>query len=381
MELLKPETPEELAEALLSAASAGQSITLGGAFSKNGMAGPLPDSGVRISTAGLNRVLKYEPRDLTISVEAGMPYMELTRILAANGQMIPLDPPFFADSTVGGVLAANTCGPRRRLYGTPRDMVIGMKFATVEGKLVQAGGMVVKNVAGLDMAKLMIGSFGTLAAIAVANFKLTPAPPFSRSFALAFDSCAEAVAARDGVLHGVLQPAAIDLLNPEASALLGRSGYQLILQAGGNKQVMERYARDLAGAEVLEAEAEKDLWRKIRNFTPDFLRSRPDGAVVRASCSLSQVGAVMDAVHGPVLARAGNGVCYGYFSDCQAAGAWVEDAARRLWRPVIEFSPEDRKRELNLWPCPGDDLAVMKKVKHMFDPGNLLNPGRLYGRI
>ena len=80
--------------------------------------------------------------------------------------MLPLDPPWLRESTVGGVIAANLSGPRRRLYGTARDMIIGMTFATLEGKLIKSGGMVVKNVAGLDMAKLMIGSFGTLAAIA-----------------------------------------------------------------------------------------------------------------------------------------------------------------------------------------------------------------------
>ena len=100
-------------------------------------------------------------------------------------------------ATVGGVIAANSSGPRRRLYGTARDLVIGMKFATLEGKLVKSGGMVVKNVAGLDMAKLMIGSFGTLAAIAVVNFKLQPMPEVERSFLLPFDSAAAAIAARN----------------------------------------------------------------------------------------------------------------------------------------------------------------------------------------
>ena len=130
----------------------------------------------------MNRILQYEPRDLTISVEAGLPWADLTSYAGGERQMIPLDPPFADRATVGGVVAANTSGPRRRLYGTVRDVVIGMKFATLEGKLVQSGGMVVKNVAGLDMAKLMIGSFGTLAAIAVVNFKLAPAPPATRTF-------------------------------------------------------------------------------------------------------------------------------------------------------------------------------------------------------
>ena len=90
-----------------------------------------------------------------------MRFAELEGVLAGHRQMLPLDPGWAADSTVGGVVAANLSGPRRRLYGTARDMIIGMTFVTLEGKLISSGGMVVKNVAGLDMAKLMIGSFGT----------------------------------------------------------------------------------------------------------------------------------------------------------------------------------------------------------------------------
>src|SRR3984893_10775611 len=148
----------------------------------------------------MGRILQYEPRDLTISVEAGMRYSDLSNVLAQNRQMIPLDPPFANNATIGGILAANNSGPRRRLYGTARDLVIGMKFATLEGKLVQSGGMVVKNVAGLDMGKLMIGSFGTLAAIAVVNFKLTPSPEVERSFLLPFETLAAAIAARNRIL-------------------------------------------------------------------------------------------------------------------------------------------------------------------------------------
>src|SRR5664280_1127975 len=107
---------------------------------------------------------------------------------------------------VGGVISANCSGPRRRLYGTARDLVIGMQLATLEGKLVQSGGMVVKNVAGLAMAKLMIGSFGTLAAITVVNFKVVPMPETERSFVLPFDSAAGAVAARDRILNSALLP-------------------------------------------------------------------------------------------------------------------------------------------------------------------------------
>src|SRR5580693_5859098 len=161
---------------LHSSAAPHRSIELYGANSKRFMAGPVAPAIVRISTAGMKRILKYEPRDLTISVEAGIPYVELTRELAKNGQMIPLAGPYSSEATIGGTVAANISESRRRGYGTARDLVIGMEFATLEGKLVRSGGMVVKNVAGLDMGKLMLGSSATLAAITTVNFKLLPIP-------------------------------------------------------------------------------------------------------------------------------------------------------------------------------------------------------------
>ena len=142
-----PESPEDLAETMGWAGARHRTIQLGGHFSKRLMGGPVAAADMTISTAAMNGVRQYEPRDLTISVEAGISYCEVSRLLAEHHQMIPLDPPFSDTATIGGVLAANSSGPRRRLYGTARDLVIGMQFATLEGKLVQSGGMVVKNVA------------------------------------------------------------------------------------------------------------------------------------------------------------------------------------------------------------------------------------------
>ncbi len=180
-----------------------RTIRLGGCFSKDRLGGAVVPADATVSTSSMRRVLQYEPHDLTISVEAGMPFRELEKLLASNRQMLPLDPPW-PESTVGGVVAANLSGPRRRLYGTARDMIIGMTFATLEGKLIRSGGKVVKNVAGLDMAKLMVGSFGTLAAIAIVNFKVFPMPEGSRTFVMNFTTAAEAFAERDRILRSVL---------------------------------------------------------------------------------------------------------------------------------------------------------------------------------
>ena len=384
MGVLAPSTPAELADALRGAAAAGNTIELAGSGSKRRMAGPVEPAGVAITTVCLRGVLQYEPRDLTISVGAGLPWGELTRLLGEHGQMIPLDPPFASSATVGGVIAANCGGPRRRLYGTARDVVIGMQFATLEGKLVQTGGMVVKNVAGLDMAKLMIGSFGTLAAIASVNFKLTPLPEGERTFLLAFDSLEAADRARLEILKSQLQPAAIDLLNPAAGATLGNRAWLLALRTGGNPAAVDRYECEFVrfgDPLAFEGREQQTIWQHIEDFTPGFLQQHEDGAVVRASCTLKLVADVMAAFPGPAIARAGSGICYGYFEQAEAAAEWMAGAVRRGWKAVIEFSPERHKGSMELWPSPGGDFELMKRVKQLFDPGNLLNRGRLYRRI
>ncbi len=372
---MTPHTPEELAASLAEAAGRKSTITLGGRFSKNRMAGPVPISDVTITTAGLRRVIDYEPKDLTISVEAGLPFAELTRLLAENRQMIPLDPPFAAQATAGGVVASNCSGPRRRaLYGTARDLVIGMTFATLEGKLVKSGGTVVKNVAGLDMGKLMIGSFGTLAAMAVLNFKVLPMPPVERLFLLTFETLDAAIGARDKLLTGVLQPSSVDLLNPQASAVLGWKGYTLAIDVAGNAAVVARYEKELRElGDCRAAEAASP----IPEFTPWFLATHPAAAVVRISSTLAQLGTVMKGLAGPAVARAANGVCYAYFDSAAVAAEMVAKTPNA----IMEFTPEAQKPALNLWPSPGPDFELMKRIKNMFDPEHLLNRGRLYSQL
>src|ERR1700680_1357268 len=322
-----PRSPQELASRLVEANSKRQSITVCGNSTKTLMGGPIQDSDTTITTSCLNRVLEYDPRDLVVSVEAGISYRELSRLLAGHRQMIPLDPPFWDRATIGGLVAANTSGPRRRLYGSARDLVIGSAFATLEGKLIRSGGLVVKNVAGLDMAKRMIGLFGTLAAIAVVNFRVHPTPEGTRTFVQQFDQIAGVMAARNQVLQSRLQPTAIDILKSSA-------GYQLLIQAAGSRRVLDRYSREFEGAQALEGEEEEVLWQKIRELTPQFLVEHEDAAVMRVSCALSDVGRVLESLPAPALARAGSGVCYGYFAR---ASEIVDSPGGKR---VIEFAPQ-----------------------------------------
>ena len=288
-----PATPEELRDALRSASASRRTIELFGGNSKHLMAGPVAPADVHVSTAGLKRLLQYEPRDLTVSVESGMPFSDLNALLARNGQMIPLDGPYCDSATVGGVVAANISGARRRHYGTARDLVIGMKFATLDGKLVQSGGMVVKNVAGLDMAKLMIGSFGTLAAIASVNFKLTPRPAVARTILFTFDDLRAAFEVRDAAIRGVLNPVAVEILNPILSAQFGLKNFTLAMLFAGNEAVIERSAREasaLGPARSPGVDEEQRFWNSLHSVTPPFLEKFREGAVVRVSTTLAECG-------------------------------------------------------------------------------------------
>ncbi len=380
--MVQPASAQALADALLLAASQRKTIELGGNFTKRAGAGPVPRTDVTLSTSQLNRVLAYEPRDLTISVEAGITYAELTRVLAPHRQMIPLDPPFSEKATIGGIVASNSSGPRRRLFGTARDLVIGMTFATVEGKLIQSGGMVVKNVAGLDMAKLLIGSWGTLAAMTSVNFKLTPIPAIQCTMLLGVDSPAAAFEIRDKVIRSVLQPSAVDYISLRAAAELGYKKALLAVEFGGNQAVIARCRREMLqwGEPVeLDPEEAKQFWDRIQNFTSAFLQTYRGGVVLRISTTLSGMCEAIQSLEEPVIARAASGVIYAYFSLSLSAAKWM--TAHPRWTSIMEYSPAVEKENLPLWPAPGSEIEMMKRVKEMFDPHNLLNRGRYYGHF
>jgi glycolate oxidase FAD binding subunit len=377
----QPTTPQALAEAMQAASAVGRNIQLGGAFTKNSMGGALPADPVVLSTAGLRRVLRYEPGDLTLSVEAGLPFAAIRELLAGQRQMLPLDPPWSNAATIGGVVASNTHGPRCRLYGSVRDLVIGMSLATLDGRIVETGGMVVKNVAGLDVQKLMIGSFGTLAAITSVNFKLAPMPPATRTFRLSSPQWPVLAEARDRVLGGVLQPAAVEMLNARAAARCGLTDATLLVRAGGSERVLARYQKELEPFEPIDGGREAALWEALEEFTPRYLAETPNGCVLKVRTTLDKVTKVMASLPEAGLARAATGVVHGYFATPGHARAWLDRHRPESGPALLEAGPETERARQSCWAAPGDDFSLMQRLKALFDPDNRLNPGRLYGRL
>ena len=204
--------------------------------------------GEDLTVAGLNRILEHDPGDLTCTVEAGVRLSALRDALAASGQRLSLDPP--GDPTIGALLARNLSGPLRHRFGAPRDLVLGATLVLADGTIASAGGKVVKNVAGYDLARLMCGSEGRLALIARASFKLHPLPRATGTLVVETDDAAGVVGK---LLGSQLQPSALDVLHPGRVAVLFEGSERAVA-------AQVRATRALVGGD----EADMSLWDESR---------------------------------------------------------------------------------------------------------------------
>ena len=151
------------------------------------------------------------------------------------------------------------------------------------------------------------------------------------------------------------------------------------MEFGGNAAVIERSRRDLfAWGEPVEQGPHEaaGIWNRIRNFTTAYLEDEKSAAVVRISTTLTGLREVLESLEVPAIARAGTGVVYAYFSQPKLAAKWMAEHAR--WTSVMEYTAAAEKERLELWPSPGSEIEIMRRVKEMFDPHNLLNRGRYY---
>jgi len=349
-----------------------------------------------ISLRRMNALKQYGPADLTASMQAGLTLEALSAALEPHRQWLPLGAPLPSRSTMGGIVAANTSGPFRQFYGTARDMVIGLRFATVEGKLVKSGGMVVKNVAGYDMAKLLIGSMGTLGVITDVNVRTFPRPATETTL-LAFDSAEAALECRSAIMKSVLTPMALDLLDRTSLALAGvpplRPAFVLAIEYGGVEAVIERNRKELAtlgrAAGVLETVTlaggnEQTFWRGVCDLPARFAESWPDGMRMKLSSTLQAMTPLLQGLSGQaggkisIVARAGCGITYLYANggDLSACCKGMRERAASLGaHAVVERAPFTLFSPLERWGPRRDDYPAMLKLKQAFDPNAILNPG------
>ncbi|HYR94554.1 MAG TPA: FAD-binding protein, partial [Methylomirabilota bacterium] len=262
------------AETLGRASTERRTVRVRGAGTKDYL-GDLAPTDIVLETAALSGVVAHVPADLTVTVAAGTPLAELQRALAQHGQTLPLDPPHGDRATIGGVVAANSSGFRRARYGGVRDLLIGTTTALADGSVARAGGRVVKNVAGYDMNKLLVGSLGTLGVITECTFKVLPMPAATAGIRARFTRAADAFAAADAIARTPARAAAL--------VVEGSDTWQLLVVAEGAASAVERTMTIVANAAEARGSAERDPDIE-RGLAP--MRELPgtaDGILVRAS--------------------------------------------------------------------------------------------------
>lgn len=321
----------------------------------------------------LNLLREHTWQDMTCTVEAGCPWSSLQSGLAQHGQYVALDPLWPERATVGGIVATNDSGALRLRYGGLRDLIIGMTVVLADGTIAHTGGKVVKNVAGYDLHKLMIGAFGTLGVITSVNFRLHAMPKCTRSFAVSATAAEPLGKLMLKLLHAQLSTVAIQLRGTA-------KGFELETQLASLAEVLHTQAA------ALEAMAQSEGLTSLA-AAPEVWNARQQrmaqDLVCKATMLPSEIARFAERVRG-----------LGGESVTQATGimiagfpATAAEGLRPLRRDLEEASgslmvlkqPADAK--LDCWGTPPDSLPLMREIKRRFDPEGILNPGRFLGHI
>lgn len=396
----RPGSLAEASEVLRRAAAESARVLFLGGGTELSIGAPPAGVEVVLGTERLERIVEHAPLDQIVIAEAGVRLAALQVLLARSGQMLALDPPWASRATLGGLVASNAFGPRRTRYGSIRDLIIGVSLLRADGTEARGGGKVVKNVAGFDLPKLMVGSLGTLGLIATVTFRLHPLPE-SQGTVLFGDLDAEGV--RRVVLalrQAQLEPGAVAALVHEGGDDLGvrfDGRFELGIRfegfdAGVQQQasrLLELGTRQGWGAELLGGEAARAFWARH-----DRAREAPAGFRAKLAAQPMELERVANAALGsffPALEHP-RAVCYPTLGlafvagDVRAAGPVITavNAAREALTGgsvVLHAAPPEVRAGVNVWGPPPPGLALMAQVKDRLDPGRRLAPGRFVGGL
>lgn len=390
-EVFEPGSVAEAAEVMQACARGGRRVAFLGGGTDVGVGAPPRALDALVRTGRLDRIVEHAPADQIVVAEAGLPLAALQRALAAHGQRLALDPPLAERATVGGVVAANACGPLRTRYGTARDLIIGVTVVRADGVAARGGGKVVKNVAGFDLPRLLVGSLGTLGLVATATFRLHPLPEASATVAVEGPSPDEARALAVGLREAQLDPAAAALL-AEGGAL--RLGVRFEGFGPGVRQQAERLAglatRAGLRAAILDEAGAAALWgRQEALRTSGDVRIRlgaPPSALPRlVPALLEPLGAALGAAWASLDPVVGSGFAGGAASEAGAAAAALgraRAAVEGLGGTVsLAAAPAGVRAGFDAWGPPPPALEVMRRLKARLDPDGRLAPGRFVGGL
>jgi glycolate oxidase FAD binding subunit len=431
--VISPASPEQIT-AVMEYASANELVVVpAGGFTHQHTGSIAEKIDILLRTERLKAVEHYDADDMMIGVGAGTTLAEVEQIVGPHRQMLPLDAPQPERCTAGGALAAAAHGPLKHGYGGLRDYCTGVRFVTADGKIARAGARVVKNVAGYDLMKLLIGSYGTIAIITGASFKLFPRPRQTKTFVAEFAGREEAIRFRNRVMDSPLAPMCLEMVSPHAREIIrenphpvspksgetttpsranaARDGdpgtrvgqpqpagdsWQVLVRAGGSDVVLRRYRAELGTSVARELDGNEDcqLWRQVADFPHVLFERSHNAMLLRVDVSLQDVGPVLEAAERAAtdnnflcaaVGRAGVGALLVGFSpiavDPPSAMQYVNAVSFmrgtvRDGSAVVLRCPVEAKRYFSVWGSTPNDIETMKAIKHAFDGKNILNRGR-----
>jgi glycolate oxidase FAD binding subunit len=365
-QVLEPTDAAAVAAALQAASNDSLSVVVRGSGSKF----TPPPSDILISMAKLIAGIDHVAGDLVATAPAGASLDAVNDVLRRERQWLPLDAARGHRATIGGIIATNDSGPRRHRFGAPRDLIIGIEVALVDGRLAKAGGRVVKNVAGYDLSKLMCGSLGTLAVVTRATFKLSPVAPFSQTVVATLGDLRKAAELALAVAAAPISPTALELQSPPHRLLIRFETTE------GAATAQTRLASDIGAAHgatinVIDGQAEIDAWRAHENR----IFSGP-GTVVKIAVLPTDVADMLSLVQRLTTAA-------GIETDITGRAALgiivirMHGEAARLIDDLRREAVARRGSVVapgNFGPL-GDAEPVMRAVKARFDPHHILNTG------
>ena len=405
----RPSDRETVAAAIRWAAERQLAVYPVGGRTLTGLGNAPSRPGIALDLTGLDRLMDFQPADLTVRAEAGMTVGQLDAALGQDGKYVPLSPPLADRATIGGTLATGISGPLRSAYGLPRDWLIGVTVVGADGLQTKAGGQVVKNVTGYDLNRLYTGSLGTLAVITEATFKLTPAPTDWAAIAAAFPAHGSAISACENLQARSFAPQGLHLLSPEAARRVGAGdppdtdGAVAIALIAGRAASVRRRVTDTVelwrGAAGVHQLAGGDAVRMVNAIADlPFDPADAPSLVVRINSPPAMLTRLLEMAsvelagsRGCVVADVGFGggrlLWWGAVSTSDAMGASEQlqqiqaRAAAMGGDAIVETCPPAVKEHLDVWGLEPSAAAIMRRIKRQFDPDNLLNPGRFIGGL
>jgi len=398
VEIQYPETEADVARIVTEANAAKRPIEVRGGGTKLALGRP-SQSASALSVAKLSGITNYDPSELVMAARAGTPLAEIEAALAVNNQMLTFEPMDYrallgatGQPTIGGVFAGNLCGPRRISAGAARDNLLGVRFVNGSGEIIKSGGRVMKNVTGLDLVKLMAGSWGTLGVMCEVIFKVLPKPETAATIAVSGLNDAEAAEAMavalamsvevSGAAHlpeSVVHKIAGGNLKGGPATVLRLEGLKPSVDVRTERLVAEMGRRGTVS--VLDGQPSADLWRDVRDVMP---------FVDNTMKPVWRVSVAPSAGHQLVAAlRLKTGVDAYY--DWQGGLVWLRmeaDPEADLVRQYIKVlggghatlvrADEATRATVAVFePQPKPLEALSRRIKDQFDPSGVLNPGRM----